>query len=383
MFGGACRPLKSSSEIIKITDRISNLQQAKLDELYNLAEKERTLRLKLLERTKVEGWDMNKLKQETHDSEYAEFIPMFFKKMEMLFYIDKSSLIEEADISNKFFTNFSIKRNGDIDFTYITEENPAESYPLFAGEANNYFCPSINALYISVFKRMEVLLLKSHKRESFLKARDKTLERTGAELFLQLIGNDALCFHGLFETEDLHYEHDILIIRNRNLYIIEAKASPPIEPFRDPEKAYTRLKRHFKSDKGIQKGFEQANRILMRLQNEDCLWLYNSKKEKLLELKIQDFNQIFCICLTRDDYGPIATNLNWLLEKSSTDIYPWVVNIYDLETLVDSFRHLGLGETDLTRYVKQRLRLHGKVFGTDELEYFGFFLRHGNLPNQN
>jgi hypothetical protein len=95
-----------------------------------------------------------------------------------------------------------------------------------------------------------------------------------------MLGHDAQCFHGLFETEDLHHEHDIIIIRKRELYIIEAKASPPIEPFRDSEKSYNRLKRHFQSDKGIQKGFEQANRILRRLQNEGGSWLYDSRKKK-------------------------------------------------------------------------------------------------------
>ncbi len=371
----------SSFETIRIVDRISNLQQAKLDELYELAEKERKLRLGILDRAQVEGWDIKKLRQETHDSEYAEFIPVFLKKMDMLFSFNKSSIAEKADTLSTFFTNFSIKRNKKINFIYITEDNPAESYPLFANEANSYFCPSINALYIAVFKRMETIILNSSKKDSFLRARDKTLEKSGAKLFLQLIGNDSQCFYGLFETDDLHNEHDILIIRGRNLYIIEAKASPPIEPFRDPEKAYTRLKRHFKSDKGIQKGFEQANRILKRLQDEGSFWLYNSRAEKALELKFQDFDQIFCICLTRDDYGPIATNLNLLLEKNSDDIYPWVINIYDLETLVSSFKHLGLEEANLTQYIKQRLQLHGKVFGTDEMEYLGFFIRHGSLPD--
>lgn len=67
--------------------------------------------------------------------------------------------------------------------------------------------------------------MDSSKKDSFLKARDKTLERVGAALFTRLIGDNSLCLCELYETKDLQYEHDILIIKNRHLYIIEAKAS--------------------------------------------------------------------------------------------------------------------------------------------------------------
>jgi hypothetical protein len=373
----------SSLEVIEIVDSISKLQQSKLDEIYNLTDKEKDLRLELLKRAKAEDWDRDRLSQETQSSEYADFVPIYFDKIDTLFSFSKSDLITKADVTEKFFSNFSIRRKSGIDFTYITEENPAENNPLFTEGDDRYFCPLINALYIAVFRRMEALILKSMKKDAFLKVRDKTLEKSGAELFVQLIGNNAQCFCGLFETKDLHYEHDIIVICGRNLYIVEAKASPPIEPFRDPEKAYARLKSRFKGDTGIQKGFEQANRIRTRLQNEGEFWLYNNKSERFLELKSQEFDYVFCICLTRDNYGPIATNLNLLLEKTDDDIYPWVINIYDLESLVEAFNHLDLKEADLIRYINQRLQLHGKVFGTDELEYFGYFLKHKHFPDLN
>lgn len=41
--------------------------------------------------------------------------------------------------------------------------------------------------------------------------------------------------------------------------------------------------------------------------------------------------------------------------------------------------HLGQGVKTLDTYLAQRPLLHGKVMGTDELEYFGTFLRHAGL----
>jgi len=183
----------------------------------------------------------------------------------------------------------------------------------------------------------------------------------------------------LYETADLHNEHDTIIVSGRNLYLIEAKASPPIEPFRDPERAYTRIKRHFHSSRGIQKGFEQAERIRQKLASGVEVSLYDKKSNLTLSLKAEDFDNIFSICLTRDDYGPLATNLNLLLEKDKGTPYPWVVNELDLESLVQGYKHLGLGEDNLVVYLNDRIQLHGKLFGTDELEYVGFSLKHSGL----
>jgi len=44
-------------------------------------------------------------------------------------------------------------------------------------------------------------------------------------------------------------------------FVIESKATQQREPLRDPEKAYTRIKDDFKSNAGIQKAYEQAERL--------------------------------------------------------------------------------------------------------------------------
>jgi hypothetical protein len=227
--------------------------------------------------------------------------------------------------------------------------------------------------------KFEVIILCSDKREKYLQHRDNMLESKGESLFLSLVRKDSLTYSRLYETKDLQHEHDSIIVSGRNLYIIEAKASPPLEPFRDPEKAYTRIKRHFHSSKGIQKGFEQAERIRYRLASEAKITLYDKKTNPVLVLRQDDFDNVFCVCITRDDYGPLATNLNLLLEKGEDTPYPWVINVLDLEFLVQGFNHLGLGESDLVNYLNSRLKLHGKLFGTDELEYIGFYIKHGGL----
>src|SRR5205807_7988368 len=58
---------------------------------------------------------------------------------------------------------------------------------------------------------------------------------------------------------------------------------------------------------------------------------------------------------------------------------PWVVNVFDLSSLSDAWRFLGWGNAEFVRYMNERRSCHGKVYGTDELEYAGYFIRHGGL----
>lgn len=371
----------SVTKCLDFCDAIAKLQQNNLDQLYQDAEKEKELRLGLLDKAEKEGWGLEQLKEETAKSEYSGFIQGFLDQMNNLFVFCANDLGFDQEEVRSFLTAFSLSRGEGIEFTYITEDNPAELRPIILSEDEKYFCPSINTLYIALLNQFEGIILEGEYKERYLTNRDKLLEKKGERLFLALLDDGAASYNGLYESKDLHYEHDTIIISGRNLYLIEAKASPPLEPFRDPEKAYTRIKRHFRSDRGIQKGFEQADRIRERLVNDGEVNLYDKDSNLVLALKSENFDNVFPICLTRDDFGPIATNLNLLLEKDNGAPYPWVVNEFDLESLIQGYKHLDLSEDDFVAYLNDRIRLHGKLFGTDELEYVGFSLKHGGLKH--
>ena len=95
------------------------------------------------------------------------------------------------------------------------------------------------------------------------------------ETLKKFFSDDAVILSNVYETEDLHNEHDLVVLWNRVLFVIESKASPPVEPFRDPEKAFTRISRAFRSDRGIQNGFDQANRLRKLVACSETLELYD------------------------------------------------------------------------------------------------------------
>jgi len=49
------------------------------------------------------------------------------------------------------------------------------------------------------------------------------------------------------------------------------------------------------------------------------------------------------VCVTRDDFWSLATNLALLLEKDTADSYPWAVNIIDLSNLAEAWSHFHWG----------------------------------------
>jgi hypothetical protein len=109
--------------------------------------------------------------------------------------------------------------------------------------------------------------------------------------------------------------------------------------------------------------------------------LYDARGHEVGRLSPDQSKLPVGICVTRDNFGALATNLALLLEKDVGASYPWVVNIIDLGNLAEAWSYLGWGPAELRKYLEQRVLLHGKVFSDDELDYAGFFIRHGSFDS--
>lgn len=361
---------------IEIAAEIGAIQQKRLDRCYQFHQRMDELRVSLLKRAKAEGWSKQKFLAESESAGAPEAARELFEAIDGLYVFQKSDFSKDESLE-EFLQCFSLSRGEGIDFVYLTERNPAELRPLFKLADDLYHCPSANNLFAGILLSLELAVADGAVKDSYLRLRDRLLEERAESLFLALCDPGARAYRGLFETRDANYEHDLVLCSGRNLYIVEAKASPPQEPFRDPDKAYTRLKRHFASDRGIQKAYEQAERLRERIVREHVVLLFDVEGVEILRLDKADYDNIFCVCLTRQDYGPLATNLNLLLERSADSPYPWVVCEFDLESLMQGFKHFRLTEKSFVDYLKKRIPLHGRVFGTDELEFAGAYLKGG------
>ena len=371
----------SASDALKVADYISNYLQYSVDELLKTAKTEKDARHTLLDKARKEGWDLSRLQIEARKEDCLPYFEKMMSGIQGLFKITLTSLKEKVgeDVAVAYWNLFVAKRGVVEEFTYLTERNIAEEKPFVVLDDETAVCSVTNSLYNSLLLVGEQKLINSSVRESFLKKRDKALERQTEKTLRQLFGDSADYYSSVYETPTLQHEHDLIIRHNRLLFVIEAKASPPVEPFRDPDKAFQRIKRAFQSDRGIQKGYDQANRIRQQLLDNKIVELYDNDRNCVATIKLNDIDDIYCICVTRDNFGALAVDLTLLLNKDTGSSYPWVVNIFDLENLLDAWQYFGWEVKRLCEYLDNRVKLHGKTLTADELEIAGFFIQHGSL----
>lgn len=128
-------------------------------------------------------------------------------------------------------------------------------------------------------------------------------------------------------------ENDLLILYGGVCIIVEIKNCKFREPFRNPVKAYERIKRDFNN--AIKLGYVQCKRV------EDVIFNDNDNEVRILDaeniqnvlynLKKEKIKEVWSIIVTDYRYGPIQTNLGMLLKKETDDYYPWSVCVDDLE----------------------------------------------------
>jgi hypothetical protein len=285
------------------------------------------------------------------------------------------------ETANIFWKTFTVGRGEGPEINYPTEESVIERRPLVRISDKEAFCPSANLLFNAVLLLGERTIAKSSIRARFLRARDVALEKQTYEKIGALIGPQAKLLREVYETPNSQNEHDVIAIDNDLCLVVEAKAAPPTEAFRDPDRAFPRIRDAFRADSGIQKAFHQGNQIVRKLKRGETVTLFDAEGKEVYKLHPKQIKTAIAVCVTRDNFGALATDLSLLLEKTDDDAYPWAVNIIDLSALAESWPYLRFGAKELSNYLRQRICLHGRVYSDDELDYAGYFIKHGSFAS--
>ncbi len=290
-----------------------------------------------------------------------------------------SDLVEQyGDTGRVFWDLFTVRRGEGQRIDYPTDRSIVETRPWVSISSDEAMLFNFNILLTAILLRGEEELAKDPVREQYFRKRDKTLEDHSTAVLRRILGSESRVYRNVFETPDNQREHDLIIFTEDICLFVEAKASPMDEPFRDPEKAFVRLQRSFRSESGIQKAYDQSLRLYKMLQDEELV-LYDAKGSEVLRLPSSASDNAFCVCVTRDSFGPLATFLSPLLTKTVVDPYPWVVNILDLEQIAEAWQYFRWDGKQLRNLLSQRIQLHENVFADDELDYVGAFIKHCGL----
>lgn len=371
----------SAGEMLAAADAIGKRLQNDLNELRRLGETEKTERLAFLDLAEKNQWTLERTRVEAQRSPCKPAVEAYLEALKRVFKTDLCQLSNEIgeNLALPFWKAYSSKRGTVKEPKYPTDHNPAEAKPLILLANTEAMVPSVHSIFTAILNTAELALMRSEERDMYLQRRDEVLEQEAARILADFFGSDACIFTSVYESINLQHEHDVVIVWGRRVFVVEAKASPPREPLRDPEKAYVRIRDDFRSKRGIQKAYEQAHRIEDAIARGEVVRLHNSQRHEILTLSRETVDRVYCLCITRDNFGMIATDLSLLLEKKLEDPYPWAANVADLENLFDAFKYFGWKADRFCEYLEGRERLHGKASAEDELEFAGYLIAHGNF----
>jgi hypothetical protein len=372
----------NATQALEVIDTIESLLGQNEEAARAAHEDMKVVRDALIDEAERRDWGLKEMQEQAQIRNLTDHWKKLISSIDNLLVIRRSDILSLCgSTGEKFWKCFVARRGGFQAPTYITDILATDAYSLFQTTDNEAFAITTNQLYTAAMVAFERFLLNSDRKSSFLERRDKFLETRVENAVRDFFPEDAIVLRSPSELTDGTHEHDLIVYWRKHLLVLESKASPPKEPFRNPEKAARRIARHFQSKSGIQKGFEQADRIPAQLRSGKTVTLFDRHGELALELPPDRVEEAFAICITGEDFGVLATDLSILLRKPVDVPYPWVASVNDLESIFRAWQYRNWTAERLLEYLKARALLHGRIGTFDELEVAGYMLKHEDLSH--
>lgn len=203
-----------------------------------------------------------------------------------------------------------------------------------------------------------------------IEKKGKLLESQIVKLFEKFLKEDFKVYTGYYVDG---CEQDILILWKDFAFIIEAKGYKLHEPFRDPNRAFIRIKNDFKGSIGY--GYTQTKRVEQKFIDQVILRIDDKNGNLIEEIDTTKYkDQDFSIIVNLKSFGQIQNDLSTLLEIAPDDAFPWVVKLDDIEVFLLTLLAKKKSPLSFINYLLIRENMHGKLICSDELEICGGYL---------
>lgn len=259
------------------------------------------------------------------------------------------------------------------DFMYYTATrpgNPLLENPILCLENGMYQVFEVKQVIHAIQNMLQELCCSSDvNRGRYTLKKGKLLEEKVIQLLTDFLGDDIKVFKKYYVDG---HEKDILILWKGYAFIVEPKGYKLREPFRDPNTAFTMLKKDFDSSIGY--GYGQAVVVQQKFIDKVPLKIQDKNGKVLEEIDTLKFEDSFCIVVNTESFKQIQHDLSTLLKIGEDDIFPWVVKLDDLEVFLLTMKAKGKTPLDLVNYLLLREELHGRLICADELEVCGAYL---------
>ena len=243
---------------------------------------------------------------------------------------------------------------------------------------DTYFCFSYYNLFDNIYRMLQKLLIDFDikNKDAWEQIQKETSEEAIANIFSDLLpGCEVFRDNYYPEKQSLKRmnENDIIIKYENSLFIVEVKAGSF-----SPIPALINNESHLKSYKSlVEKADQQCQRTIDYLNRNNDSPIYGKDKRLKEVFKMGQYNYVYTICVTIDDFNEFAAKAEKL---NSINIAEGtiVMSIEDLRTYKDYFESpfifLNYFENRKNATKVEALRLN------DELDHLGMYIQHNMYP---
>lgn len=267
-----------------------------------------------------------------------------------------------------------VVRRSQTDYLYYTETkpgNPLFEKPIVDIGNGMYQVFEIKQVIHAIENLLELICTSTKENTTrYVAKKGKLLENRIVELFSTLFMSEFKFYNDYYVDG---FEQDILFLWKNYAFIIEAKGYSLREPFRNPEKAFVRIKNDFEACIGY--GYKQTRRVEKKFIEGVPLKITDKEGKLIEEIDTTLYEEDFSIIVNLETFGQVQCDLATFIElENEDDVYPWAVKLDDLEIFILTLLAKKRTPKYFIDFLLTREMLHGKLICSDELDVCGGFL---------
>ncbi|PAV13096.1 hypothetical protein ASJ81_18745 [Methanosarcina spelaei] len=296
---------------------------------------------------------------------------------------DNYKIIPNVKTNEKILDLLSLEFGCNEHWTSPLDKSDIELKPLIHID-KEYYCFLIPHLVRNVIPIIESIFSEkfSEKVKKYIEIKSDFFERKSFELLRNALPKatiqEKLYYPINEEGEDKYPEIDGVVSYKDSLLLVEIKAKKR-RSIAGRKDILTISKGDFK--KNISEAFEQSKRALDYVLSSEEVGFYNNNHKQVMKIKKEDYKNIFLVNISLEAFEEYSTALNkvklWDSKLLRGTHYPFAISIYDLMVITNILEN----SDDFIKYLQERISLNKKqeINSFDEIDYFGYFLKHGTL----
>lgn len=271
---------------------------------------------------------------------------------------------------NNILALLATKRKS-TDFLYYTGVNPLLTKPIVDIENGMYQVFEEKRVLHAILYRLEEICKETEPSKARLThSKGHYLENKIEELFKKFFGGKAEIISN-YSIDGC--EQDVMVLWKGYMFVIEAKAYTNREPFRNTEKAFTRIKDDFKGCIGY--AHKQCKRVEDKMKAGAPFDLYDRAGAVMKTINPADYDgNDYYIIVNQESFGQVQVDLSTFLDVQEGENYPWAVRFDDLEIFILTLIAKKKKPDFFVDFLIFREYLHGHIICSDEGEICGGYL---------